>query len=101
MLAIWYDWDQRAAESQFKRALELDASNADARTYYAHLLSDQGRHAEDRKEAERTRELELFNTRINALEGQFLIHAGHTDEGHGAVRAPQRSSALLPVCARP
>lgn len=80
MLAIWYDWDQRAAERQFKRALELDADNADAHIYYAHLLSNQGRHAEAFSEAERARELEPFNTRINALEGQFLTNAGRTDE---------------------
>jgi Tfp pilus assembly protein PilF len=79
MLAIWYDWDQRAAERQFKRALELDADNADAHIYYAHLLSNQGRHAEAFSEAERARELEPFNTRINALEGQFLTNAGRTN----------------------
>jgi eukaryotic-like serine/threonine-protein kinase len=80
MLAIWYDWDQRTAERQFKRALELDPNNADAHIYYAHLLSNQGRHAEAFSQAERARELDPFNTRINALEGQFLTHAGRTDE---------------------
>jgi eukaryotic-like serine/threonine-protein kinase len=80
MLAIWYDWDQRAAEREFKRALELDPDNADAHIYYAHLLSNQGRHADAFTQAERARELEPFNTRINALEGQFLTHAGRTDE---------------------
>jgi serine/threonine-protein kinase len=80
MLAIWYDWDQRAAERQFKRALELDPDNADAHIYYAHLLSNQGRHADAFSQAERARELEPFNTRINALEGQFLTNAGRTDE---------------------
>ena len=87
MLAIWYDWDQRAAERHFKRALALDPNNADAHIYYAHLLSNQGRHAEAFREAERARELEPFNTRINALEGQFLIHAGRTDEALARLQA--------------
>ena len=87
MLAIWYDWDQRVAERQFKRALDLDPNNADAHAYYAHLLSNQGRHAEAFREAERARELEPFNTRINALEGQFLTHAGRTDEALARLQA--------------
>jgi serine/threonine-protein kinase len=87
IIAIWYDWDTRAAERQFKRALELDPNNADAHIYYAHLLSNQGRHAEALKEAARARELEPFNPRINALEGQFLIHAGRNDEALARLQA--------------
>ncbi len=87
MLAIWYDWDPGAAERHFKRALDLDPNNADAHIYYAHLLSNQGRHAEAFREAEHARELEPFNTRINALEGQFLTHAGRTDEALARLRS--------------
>jgi eukaryotic-like serine/threonine-protein kinase len=87
MLAIWYDWDQRAAERHFNRALALDPNDADAHIYYAHLLSNQGRHAQALREADRARELEPFNTRISALEGQFLIHAGRIDEALARLRA--------------
>jgi serine/threonine protein kinase/Tfp pilus assembly protein PilF len=78
---FWYDWDWSAAESQFKRALELDENNADAHSYYANLLSNTGRHAEALAEAKRARELEPLNLRINALEGQFLVFAGQVDAG--------------------
>ncbi len=78
---FWYDWDWSSAESQFKRALELDENNADAHAYYAHLLSNTGRHAEALAEAKRARELEPLNSRINAFEGQFLIFAGQVDTG--------------------
>jgi serine/threonine-protein kinase len=87
MIAVWYDWDQRAAVRHFERALELDPDNADAHIYYAHLLSNQGRHADAFRQAERARELDPFNTRINALEGQFLLHAGHTDEALARLQA--------------
>jgi serine/threonine-protein kinase len=87
ILAIWYDWDTRAAERHFKRALELDPNNADAHIYYAHLRSNQGRFAEALKEAARARELEPFNPRINALEGQFLVHAGRSDEALARLQA--------------
>jgi tetratricopeptide (TPR) repeat protein len=87
MLAVWYDWDQRTAEREFRRALELDPNNSDARIYYAHLLSNQGRHADALEQAERARQLDPFNTRINALEGQFLTHAGRTDEALSRLQA--------------
>jgi TolB-like protein/Tfp pilus assembly protein PilF len=78
---FWYDWDWSSAESQFKRALELDENNADAHSYYAHLLSNTGRHAEALAEAKRARELEPLNSRINAFEGLVLIFAGQVDAG--------------------
>jgi TolB-like protein/Tfp pilus assembly protein PilF len=87
VLAIWYEWDPARAEREFRRALELDPNNADARIYYAHLLSNQGKHDEALREAEAARSLEPLNTRFNALEGQFLIHAGRTDEALARLQA--------------
>ncbi len=77
---FWYDWDWSAAENQFKRALELDPNSADARQFYAHLLSNTGRHAEALAEIKRAREIDPLNLRVGALEGLFLFHAGRTDE---------------------
>ncbi|HET9533699.1 MAG TPA: winged helix-turn-helix domain-containing protein [Blastocatellia bacterium] len=79
-IIFWYDWDWDASEKQFRRALELDPNNANAHLFYAHMLSNTGRHAEALAEAKRARELDPLNLLINALEGQFLIHAGRTDE---------------------
>jgi DNA-binding winged helix-turn-helix (wHTH) protein/TolB-like protein/Tfp pilus assembly protein PilF len=79
-LIFWHDWDWGASENEFKRALELDPNGADTHLFYAHLLSNTGRHEEALAEAKRARELDPLNLRINALEGQFLIHAGRTDE---------------------
>ena len=79
-IIFWYDWDWNAAENQYKRALELNPNDADTHLFYAHLLSNTGRHAEGLAEARRARELDPLNVRTNALEGQFLLHAGQTDE---------------------
>jgi serine/threonine protein kinase/Flp pilus assembly protein TadD len=79
-IIFWYDWNWSAAETQCRRALELDPNSADAHMYYAHLLSSTARHAEALAEIRRARELDPLNLRTNALEGQFLIHAGQTDE---------------------
>ena len=83
---FWWDWDWGASEKEFKRALELDGNSANAHLFYAHLLSNTGRHAEALAEAKRAREIDPLNLRNNALEGQFLIHAGRTDEALARVR---------------
>ena len=77
---FWYDWDWNAAENQLKRALALNPNNADTHLFYAHLLSNTGRHAEGLAEVKRARELDPLDLRINGLEAQFLVHAGKPDE---------------------
>ncbi len=79
-ILFWYDWDWNAPENQFKRALELDPNSSDTHLFYAHLLSNTGRHTEALAKIKRARELDPLNLRINALEGLFLLHAGQIDE---------------------
>ena len=77
---FWSDWDWKAAESQYRQGLKLSPNSADAHLYYAHLLSVLGQHVEALAEVKHARELEPLDLRINALEGQFLTHAGRSDE---------------------
>jgi serine/threonine protein kinase/Tfp pilus assembly protein PilF len=77
---MWYDWDWHESEKQCRRAIELNPNSSDAHLNYAHLLSVIGRHAEGLAEAKRARELDPLNLRTSTLEGQFLLHAGQTDE---------------------
>ena len=77
---FWYDWDWNASENQLKRALELDPNSPDAHLFYAHLLSNTGRHSEALVEVERARALDPIDFRIRGLEAQFLVHAGKPDE---------------------
>lgn len=83
---FWYDWNWNEAESQYKRALELNPNSADTHLFYAHLLSNTGRHSESLAEIKRARELDPFNPFLNALAGQFLLHAGKPDEALGRLR---------------
>ena len=46
-----YDWDFAGAEREFKRALELNPSDADIRHEYAHYLMAMGRMAESASES--------------------------------------------------
>ncbi|HVQ37219.1 MAG TPA: tetratricopeptide repeat protein, partial [Pyrinomonadaceae bacterium] len=83
---FWYEWNWTEAENQLKRALELDPNSAEGHLFYAHLLSNTGRHAEALAEIKRGRELDPFSPFLNALEGQFLVHAGKPDEALARLR---------------
>ncbi|HAF12700.1 MAG TPA: hypothetical protein DCK99_03170, partial [Blastocatellia bacterium] len=90
---FWYDWDWKAAENQFKRALELNPNSEDSHWAYAGLLSTTGRHAEGLAEIKRARELDPLSPIINATEGLNLINAGQTDE---ALATFQKTFELAP-----
>lgn len=77
---FWYDLNWYEAENQYKRALELNPNSADTHVFYAHLLSNAGRHAEGLGEIKRARALDPYSPFLSALEGQFLLHAGKPDE---------------------
>jgi tetratricopeptide (TPR) repeat protein len=80
MTVFWGDWNWRAAEQHYRRALELNPNNAMAHLFYAHLYSNLGRNAESASEIKLARELDPLFPFGNALEGQFLSHAGRPDE---------------------
>ena len=86
MTMFWYDWNWSAVENQFKRALELNPNSAETHQFYAHLLSNTGRHVEALAEIKRARELDPYSPFLNTLEGQFLLHAGKPDEALARLR---------------
>ena len=55
------EWDWTGAESEFKRAIELNPSYAAAHTWYAHYLVAVGRFEEGVSEARRALELDPFS----------------------------------------
>lgn len=83
---FWFDWDWRAAEEHYKRAIELDPANAPSRLFYAHLLSNLGRHDEAVVEVRKARELDPASLITNAVEGQVLFFAGDLDASERVLR---------------
>jgi TolB-like protein/DNA-binding winged helix-turn-helix (wHTH) protein/Flp pilus assembly protein TadD len=79
-IKFFFDWDWNAAENEFRKAIELNPNNADARRGLAHLFSNLGRGDEAIAEGRRARELDPLSLLTNALEGQFLFYAGHDEE---------------------
>jgi TolB-like protein/Tfp pilus assembly protein PilF len=76
-----YDWDFAGGESEFKRAIELDPSDATAHQWYAEKLSLLGRHQEAIAEINRARELDPESPVIARVLGGTLADAGQYDQG--------------------
>ncbi len=74
-IRMWFDRDWVGAETDGKRALELNPNSGFAHIAYAHLLSDLGRHEEAVAQAARARELDPVSLIINAIEGSVLYYA--------------------------
>jgi serine/threonine-protein kinase len=77
---FWYEWNWTLAEEQFRKALELDPGSAQTHAFYAHLLSNIGRHEEAIAEIKRARQIDPLDLLYNAIEGQILFFAGHSEE---------------------
>jgi serine/threonine-protein kinase len=76
------DWT--GAEQEFKRALELSPSNADALDLYGRLCSALGRHDEAIGLVERARELDPLAHRMDVA--TTLLRAGRHDDALGLAR---------------
>jgi TolB-like protein len=85
-IAETYDWDWLGAEREYKQALELNPSYAQAHNWYAGYLTYTGRFNEGIDEAMRARELDPLSLPLNnALAGRLLA-AGRYDEALGQVQ---------------
>ena len=72
-IAETYDWDWPGAERQYKQALQLNPSYAQAHNWYAGYLTYTGRFNEGIAEAIRARELDPLSLPLNnALAGRLL-----------------------------
>ena len=75
-----YDWDQAAAEREFKRAIELNPNYATARHWYAiSYLSALGRHREALAEIKRAQELDPLSLIINSAVAWVFYFAREHD----------------------
>lgn len=75
-----YDLDWSSAENEYKRAIELNPTDARMHQWYASLLSARGRHDEAIAEIERAKELDPVSVVISSVSGMFLFHARRYDE---------------------
>jgi eukaryotic-like serine/threonine-protein kinase len=76
----WVQWDWAASEAAFRRALDLNASLAEAHSYYAQLLQWLRRPGEAMEHIERAIELDPHNSQLQASYCQNLIFIGRYDD---------------------
>jgi Flp pilus assembly protein TadD len=71
----WLEWDWPTAETAFRKAVDLDASNAWAHSMLGHLLSQCGLHDEASVFMRRARELEPLSSLHYAMSSQVAFQA--------------------------
>jgi TolB-like protein/DNA-binding winged helix-turn-helix (wHTH) protein/Flp pilus assembly protein TadD len=86
-----FEWDWRAAEAAFRKAIELDPSYSPGHLVLAHLLSQTARHADAEPLMRRARELDPLNPLSHALSSQVAFQARDYD---GALQHANRAIAL-------
>lgn len=97
---LYYDRDWRAAEREFRHALDLNANYASGHHWYAEYLSLVGRHREAIAESQRARALDPLSDIVNTWVSSRYFYARQYDraieEGRNAVEiAPNFAPARL------
>ncbi len=75
-----YDFDWKAAEREYKTAIELNPNYATARQWFAEHLAFRGKTDEALIEISKALELDPFSVVINRMKGNILGFAGRYDE---------------------
>jgi len=73
------DWDFKAAEEHFKRAVELNANDVTAHLWYGMFLAERGRIDESLVEIKRAQDLDPLSLMVNALAATPLLQSRQYD----------------------
>jgi len=92
---MFKDWDWAGAETEFKRALELNPKNVDALDMYGRYLTWCTRFDEAIATMTRALELDPLSLAINTYLGMALFAAGQYDQ---AIKQCQKALELDPHC---
>lgn len=90
------DWDWKAAEREFGRAIELSPSSAQAYQWYAHAALYRRRYEEAAQRADRARELDPLSVLIQNESGWPAHHGG---DNHTALSRFERAASMDPTFA--
>ncbi len=74
-----YDWDWPGAESEFKRAVQLNPNNASAHQWYGDFLTRMGRFDEARTELKKAQDLDPLSLLTNTSLGRQLYFTRQYD----------------------
>jgi eukaryotic-like serine/threonine-protein kinase len=76
---MWYDWDWRGSEQEFRRAIALNPNSENAHTNYAHLLFYTGRLDEAAHEAKEALQLDPASPMANTIAAEFTVQPNQPD----------------------
>jgi len=76
----WTEWDWPAADSAYRRAIELNPNFPDVRAYYAHFLIYMKRPDEAMEQMERAMQLDPLRPLIQGLNANALLMVDRYDE---------------------
>jgi len=96
-ISTWYDWDWRAAEKGYKRAISLNPSLESAHSMYALYLYIQGRFDEAITEIKLAQQLNPLNADPYGWAGIINLSAGRHDEAMEQVQKAMEINPNSPV----
>jgi eukaryotic-like serine/threonine-protein kinase len=76
----YWQWDWDGAEQNYKKAIEFDSGNIDARRAFASLLSIRARHEEALHQIEEAMVRDPLDPRLGVQRGMVLLNAGRITE---------------------
>jgi Tfp pilus assembly protein PilF len=79
IVSQWYDWNWAAAESEFKRAIELSPNSSDAHLYYGWFLVQMGRSDQAVVEAKRAQQADPLSALTTFSVGAVYLFARQLD----------------------
>ena len=77
--AQWYEWNWAVAESEFKRAIELNPNDSEAHGYYSWFLAPMGRGPEALVEAKRAQQIAPLSSMGNFFVASVLVFTRQWD----------------------
>lgn len=100
LIKRFHDWDWDGAESDFKRAIELNPNYANAHLWYAQLLAMRGRGDEALAEIKRTIEIDPLSSDIQAGRLAILESRGEYAEALALAREFADFDKVRPLARR-
>lgn len=96
-IAANYEWNWGKAESEYKKAIELNPNYSTGHHYYATFLMGMGRHREALEEMRRAQELDPLSPSIATFIARAYYYAGQNDEAIDQYRQVLKSDPAFPM----
>jgi tetratricopeptide (TPR) repeat protein len=89
---MYGSWNFNDAEKEFRRAIELDPKDAQARRWFANAFAVPSRYDEALSQLNKAQELDPSSNATLSDKGLLLANAGHTKEALDLLREVERSA---------